>query len=73
MFGREIKTKLLDLRADKAVINENTRDRDWSHKLTQKAYADGKRGAVPSPIVPGDRVLLKNTKSTGKLALNFEP
>lgn len=73
MFGREIKTKLPELRPDKSVINESTRDRDWSHKLTQKAYADGKRGAAPSPIVPGDQVLLKNTKSTGKLAPNFEP
>ena len=50
-FGREIKTKLPELRPDKSVINESTRDRDWSHKLTQKAYADGKRSAVPSPIV----------------------
>ena len=55
------------------MINESTRDRDWSHKLAQKAYADGKRGAVPSPIGPADQVLLKNTKSTGKLAPNFEP
>ena len=73
MFGKEIKTKLPELRPGKSVINESTRDRDWSHKLAQKAYADGKRGAVPSPIVPGDQVLLKNTKSTGKLAPNFEP
>ena len=73
MLGREIKTKLPELRPDKSVINESTRDRDWSHKLTQKAYADGKRGAALSPIVPGDQVLLKNTKSTGKLAPNFEP
>ena len=42
MFGREIKSKLPELRADKSVIEESTRDRDWSHKLAQKAYADGK-------------------------------
>ena len=73
MFGREIKTKLPELKPDKSVINESTRDRDWSQKLTHKAHADNKRGATWSPIVPGDQVLLKNTKTTGKLAPNFEP
>ena len=73
MFGREIKTKLLELRPDKSVINESTRDRDWIQKLTHKTYADNKRGATWSPIVPQDQVLLKNTKTTGKLAPNFEP
>ena len=72
MFGREIKTKLPELKAGKSVIDERTRDRDWSYKLAQKAHTDGKRGAVRSSIVPGDQVLLKNTKSTGKLAPNFE-
>ena len=75
MFGREIKTKLPELRPDKSVINESTRDRDrdWSQKLTHKAYADNKRGATWSPIVPGDQVLLKNTKTTGNLAPTFDP
>ena len=73
MFGREIKSKLPELRPDQSVVNEEIRDRDWGNKLTQKAYVDDKRGAVPSPIIPGDQVLLKNTKSTGKLAPNFEP
>ena len=72
MFGREIKTKLPELRPDKSLINESTRDRDWSQKLTHKAYADNKSGATWSPIVPGDQVLLKNTKTTGKLTPNFE-
>ena len=48
------------------------RDRDWSQKLTQKVYADERRGATGSPVVPGSQVLLKNTKSTGKLAGNSE-
>ena len=73
MFGREIKSQLPEMRADKSVIDESTRDRDWSYKLAKKAYTDGKRGAVRSSIVPGDQVLLKNSKSTGKLAPNFEP
>ena len=40
MFGREIKTKLPELRADKSVIDESTRERVWSYKLVQKAYTD---------------------------------
>ena len=48
------------------------RDKDWEQKLKQKAYADGKCDAVPSPIVPGDQVLLKNTRETGKLAPKFK-
>ena len=31
MFGREIKTKLPELRAGKSVIDESTRDRVWSY------------------------------------------
>ena len=72
MFGRELKTKLPELRRDGTVLDEGTRERDWSQKLAQKAYGDNKRGASASPIAPGDQVLLKNTKTTGKLAPNFE-
>ena len=49
------------------------RGKDWNDTLTHKACADDKRGAAWSPIVPGDQVLLKNTKTTGKLAPYFEP
>ena len=72
MFGREIRTKLPELRRDKVVLNEEIRDRDWRNKVSQKVYADAKRGAKENDIVPGDQVLLKNTKATGKLAPNFE-
>jgi len=72
MFGREIKTKLSELRPHKSVINESTRDRDWSQKFTHKAYTDNKRCATWNPIVP-DQVLLKNVNTNGKLARNFEP
>ncbi|PFX28630.1 Uncharacterized protein K02A2.6 [Stylophora pistillata] len=50
VFGKEIKSKFPELRPEQSVVNEDIRDRDWSNKLTQKAYADDKRGAVPSPI-----------------------
>ena len=47
-------------------------DRDWNHKLIHKEHADNKWGAAERPIVPGDLVLLKNTKTSGKLEANFE-
>jgi len=43
------------------------------HKLSSKLYADKQRNATSNPILPGDKVLLKNTKSSGKLVPNFEP
>ena len=72
MFGRELRTKLPELRGEKTLLDENTRDLDWKNKLQHKSYADDKRGATSSPIFPGDKVLLKNTKTSGKLAPNFE-
>ncbi|KAK2554123.1 hypothetical protein P5673_024475 [Acropora cervicornis] len=41
-------------------------------KLAGKMYADKRRHAVDNPIAPGDKVLIKNSKSTGKLTPNFE-
>ena len=72
MFGKEIRTKLPELRPEKSLRDESMRDKDWEQKLKQKAYANGNRGAVPSPIVPGVQVLLKNTRETGKLAPKLE-
>ena len=73
MFGRELKTKLPELRPNKSVLDESTRERDWNQKLAGKTYDDKQRHAVDNPITPGDKVLLKNTKQSGKLAANFEP
>ena len=72
MFGRELKTKLPELRPDKSIVDESIRDRDWNRKLAGKAYADKHRQAKQSPVIPGDRVLLKNTKTSGKLSPKFE-
>ena len=36
-------------------------------------YGDKQRHAVDNPITPGDKVLIKNTKQSGKVATNFEP
>ena len=72
MFGRELKTKLPELRPNKSVLDEGMRDRDWNRKLAGKMYADKRRHAVDNPIAPGYKVLIKNSKSTGKLTPNFE-
>ena len=72
MFGRELKTKLLELRRNKSVLDEGIRDQDWDQKLAGKMYADKRRHAVDDPIAPGDKVLVKNSKSPRKLTPNFE-
>ena len=73
MFGRELRTKLPELRSDKSILDESIRDRDWNQKLAGKMYADKQRHAANNTVSPGDKVLLKNTKFPGKLAPNFEP
>ena len=72
MFARELKVKLPELRSADNLLDEGVRDRDWNHKLIHKEHADNKRGAAERSIVPGDLVLLKNTKTSGKLEANFE-
>ncbi|CAB4022188.1 Transposon Tf2-9 poly, partial [Paramuricea clavata] len=72
MFGRELKTKLPELRRQDSILNQAIKEHDWSQKLNQKAYADYKNKASTNPVAPGDQVLLKNTKTTEKLAPNYE-
>ena len=72
MFGRELKTKLPQLRPNKSFLDEGMRDRDWNQELAGKMYGDKRRHAVDNPIVPGDKVLVKNSNSTGKLTPYFE-
>lgn len=72
MFGREIRSKLPDLRREAPVTSEEVCDRDWSRKLLQKDYVDAKRRVVEIQVEIGDRVLMKNTK-TNKLSPNYNP
>ena len=72
MFGREIRMELPELRCDKVVLNEEICDRDWRNKVSQKVCVDVKREAKENNFVPGDQVLLRNTKATIKLAHNLE-
>ncbi|CAM1332867.1 Uncharacterised protein r2_g4210 [Pycnogonum litorale] len=62
MFGREMKTKLPDIRPVKSIINERIRDHDWEYKLKQKAYADDKRRAEKCTLDVGDEVLIQIPK-----------
>ena len=68
-----MKTKLPELRPNKSFLDESTRDRDWNQKLAGKRYGDKQRQAVDNQMTHGDKILLKNTKQSGKLAANFEP
>ena len=54
MFGREIRTKLPELRRDKVVLKEEIRDRDWGNKVSQKVYADTNHSAKDNNIVPAN-------------------
>jgi transposase InsO family protein len=72
LFGREIKTKLPELRSDKSVLDENVREKEWEEKLKAKNYLDLQRGTKPSELKAGDFVLMKNEKKENKLSANFE-
>ena len=61
-----------ELRPERQIKDEGIRERDWERKLGGKVYADNRRGAVTSTVKQGDQVLLRNTKSSGKLTTNFE-
>ena len=72
MFGREMRSKLPDLRREAPITNEEVHNHDWLRKLLQKEYVDAKRRAVASEVEIGDKVLLRNLKST-KLSPNYDP
>ena len=71
LFGRRIRTKLPEL-CERAVNDEELRDRDREKKTKAKIYADTSRGAQPCGLQVGDQVLLKQKKSN-KLSTNFQP
>lgn len=66
--------KLPELRSSSKfiVFGERIQEHDFSNKLQGKLNSDHQRRAEPSHVVPGDTVLMKNTKSSGKLDSNFE-
>ena len=70
--GREMRSKLPELRREAPITNEEICDRDWARKLTQKDYVDTKRHAVESQVEVRDQVSLRNTK-INKLSPNYDP
>ena len=70
LFGRKIRTKLPEFRKDN--VASEVRDRDSEMKAKAKLYADEKRHAEYSDLVPGDEVLLKQERQN-KLSTPFAP
>ena len=46
MFGREMQSKLPELRREAPMTNEEIRDPDWARKLTLKNYVDTKETCI---------------------------
>ena len=70
LFGRKIRTKLPEFHEDH--VRSEVQDRDGEMKAKAKLYAEKKRHAEYSDLVPGDRVLLKQEKQN-KLSTPFAP
>jgi len=70
LFGRKIRTKLPEFHEDR--VPSEVQDRDGEMKAKAKLYAEKKRHAEYSDLVPGDRVLLKQEKQN-KLSTPFAP
>ena len=70
LFGRKIRTKLPVL--SDVHVEQGIRDRDCEQKSKSKSYADSRRGARPSEVLPGDQVLVQQEK-TDKLSTRFNP
>ena len=70
LFGRKIRTKLPEL--SDIHVDQEVRDKDSEEKSRGKAYADAKRNACYSDVLPGDQVLVQEEKKT-KLSTPFNP
>ena len=62
LFGRKIQTKLPEF--GKHRVASEVQDREREMKTKAKLYADKKRHAEYSGLVPGDGVLQKQEKQT---------
>ena len=70
LFGRKIRTKLPEL--SDVHVEQEVRDKDSEQKSKSKSYADVRRGARHSEVLPGDQVLLQQEKKD-KLSTRFNP
>ena len=69
LFGRQIRTKLLQLQ--EFSTEDEVRDRDNERKEKRKVYTDKKSNARGSEIREGDKVLLRQEKEN-KLSTPFK-
>ena len=70
LFGRKIRTRLPEL--NDVHVEHEVRDKDSEQKSKGKAYADAKRNARYSEVVPGDQVLVQQERQD-KLSPQFNP
>lgn len=61
LFGRKMRTKLPDLREESTA--SEMRDRDGEIEAKVKQYADKRRNAQESDLIPGDKVLVSGETS----------
>jgi hypothetical protein len=72
-FGRRIRSKIPDLQLctkENLMLDEEIRDRDLMLKDKGKLYGDLNRHAKPSPVEPGDAVLMQQAREN-KLSTPF--
>ena len=70
LLGRRIFTKLPEL--SDVLVEQVVRDRDSEQKSKSKTYADTRRGASYSEVLPSDQVLVQQEKRN-KLSTRFDP
>ena len=70
LFYRKMLTKLPEL--SDVHVEQEVRDRDSEQKSKSKTYADTRRGASYSEVLPGDQVLVQQEKRD-KLSTRFDP
>ena len=70
LFERKIRTRLPELRDVHAELE--VRDRDNKQKNKGNMYADNKRKACYSDILPGDKVLVQEERQN-KFSTRFNP
>ena len=68
LFGQKIRTKLPEL--SDVHVEQGVRDRDSEQKSKSKSYADSRRGARPSEVLPGDQVLVQSNVSQNMIGKN---
>lgn len=72
MFGRKKRTKIPQV-CDFNIDNFEVHDRDSELKEKGREYSDIKRGSTESDILPGDKVLVKQTQNRDKMTPTFRP